>query len=90
MMHRPKKRLGSGNQEYFNEKRPVNDSIRQVRKAREELGELCCGIDSHEYQPSPWFCPNGRQAGSNWSNWLRRLSGVTHRCFAKLTQVVCR
>jgi hypothetical protein len=53
MMHRSKKLLGSGNQEYFNEKRPVNDSIRQVRKVREELGELCCGIDSHEYQPSP-------------------------------------
>jgi len=61
MMHRSKKLLGKGDQEYFNEKRPVN--VRVDGTAR--LAELFPGPrDADEYQPSPWFCPSGRHLGN--------------------------
>ena len=61
MMHRSKKLLGNGDQEYVNEKHPVNVRVDGVA----DLAELFPRPrDADEYQPSPWFCPSGRQAGS--------------------------
>ena len=62
MMHRSKKLLGSGEQEYFNEKRPVNVRVDRPVHLVELFG---CPRAADEYQPSPWFCPSGRQTGSN-------------------------
>ncbi len=62
MMHRSKKLLGSGEQEYFNEKRPVNVRVDRPVHLVELFG---CPRAADEYQPSPWFCPSGRQPFRN-------------------------
>ena len=57
MMHRSKSLLGSGDQEYFNEKRPVNVRV----DGTAQLAELFPRpSDADEYQPSRWFCPSGQ------------------------------
>jgi hypothetical protein len=57
-MHRSKNFWTAGNQEYFKEKSPVN--VRVDGKAH--LADLFPRPnDADEYQPSPWFCPSGRQ-----------------------------
>jgi len=55
MTPRSKKLLGSGDQEYFNEKRPVNGRVDGTAHLAELLpapGVL------RNTQPSPWFCPS--------------------------------
>jgi hypothetical protein len=60
-MHCSKKLLGSGDEAYFNEKGPVNMRVDGTAHFAESLPGP---RDVDEYQPSPWFCLNGRQAGA--------------------------
>src|SRR6516162_7666488 len=56
MMHRFKKVPGSGDEEYFNKKSPVNVSVDR----RAHLAEPFPAFEGgDEYQPSPWSCPIG-------------------------------
>ena len=55
MMHRSKNLLGSSDQEYFNEKRPVNvrvDGTAHLAELFPRPGMLT------NTQPSPWFSPS--------------------------------
>jgi len=55
MMYRSKKLLSNGDQEYFNEKRPVNlrvDGIAHLAELFPRPGE------ADEYRPSSWSCPS--------------------------------
>jgi len=54
MMHRSKKLPGSGDQEYCNEKRSVNESMAQHISPNSSRAPG----DADECQPSPWFCPS--------------------------------
>jgi hypothetical protein len=60
-MHRSKNFWAAGNQEYFKEKRPVNARVGGTAHLAEIFPRP---KDADEYQPSPSFCPSGRQFGS--------------------------
>jgi hypothetical protein len=55
MMHRSRKLLCSGDEEYFNEKRSVNVRVDGTAHLA-EIFPAPKGAD--EYQPSRWFCPS--------------------------------
>src|SRR2546427_482798 len=64
MMHHSTQLLGGGDQEYCNEKRPVNVRV----DATAHLAELF---------PRPWSCPSGRQLGSYSLGAPLRLGRIT-------------
>ncbi len=50
MMHRSKKLLGSGNQEYFNEKRPVNVRVDGTAHLAELFPRLTDAVDTSHHR----------------------------------------